>query len=177
VLSLLHLSQAIVQSPPYIIKQPPTDELLFQVKSRADENDKPFVIECEADGEPAPTYRWEKNGKPFNWQVYDNRISEQPGRGTLVITSPKTEDIGQYMCFAENAHGTATSNSVFVRQSILNNFKEEPPITKTVEEGKPFSLPCEAPDGWPKPNVYWMIQSTNGALKTEQRRFILLARV
>ena len=65
---------------------------------------------------------------------------------------------GQYMCFAENAHGIATSNSVFVRQSILNNFKEEPPITKTVEEGKPFTLPCEAPDGWPKPSVYWMIQ-------------------
>ena len=65
---------------------------------------------------------------------------------------------GQYMCFAENAHGVATSNSVFVRQSILNNFKEEPPITKTVEEGKPFTLPCEAPDGWPKPSVYWMIQ-------------------
>lgn len=65
---------------------------------------------------------------------------------------------GQYMCFAENAHGVATSNSVFVRQSILNNFKENPPITKTVEEGKPFTLPCEAPDGWPKPSVYWMIQ-------------------
>ena len=64
------------------------------------------------------------------------------------------------MCFAENAHGIATSNSVFVRQSILNNFKEEPPITKTVEEGKPFTLPCEAPDGWPKPSVYWMIQVT-----------------
>merc|ERR1711963_645150 len=60
----------------------------------------------------------------------------------------------------------ATSNSVFVRQSTLHNFKEEPPITKTVEEGKPFTLPCEAPDGWPKPSVYWMIQSTNGALKT-----------
>jgi hypothetical protein len=47
---------------------------------------------------------------------------------------------------------------VFVRQSVLNNFKEEPPITKSVEEGKPFQLPCESPDGWPKPNVYWMIQ-------------------
>ena len=43
-----------VQSPPYIIKQPPTDEVLFKVKARADENDKPFVIECEAEGEPAP---------------------------------------------------------------------------------------------------------------------------
>ena len=44
----------VVQSPPRIIKQPPTDELLFQVKTRADESDKPFIIECEADGEPAP---------------------------------------------------------------------------------------------------------------------------
>ena len=40
-------------------------------------------------------YRWEKNGKEFNWQVYDNRISRQPGRGTLVITQPTTEDIGE----------------------------------------------------------------------------------
>ena len=40
-------------------------------------------------------YRWEKNGKPFNWQVYSNRMLEQPGRGTLVITSPRTEDIGE----------------------------------------------------------------------------------
>ena len=45
---------AVVQSPPKIIKQPPTDELLFQVKTRADDKDKPFIIECEADGEPAP---------------------------------------------------------------------------------------------------------------------------
>ena len=62
------------------------------------------------------------------------------------------------MCYAKNEWGTATSNSVFVRAAILNNFKEQPPITKTVEEGKPFKLPCEAPDGWPKPNIYWMIQ-------------------
>jgi hypothetical protein len=65
---------------------------------------------------------------------------------------------GQYICFAKNEWGTAASNSVFVRQSVLNNFKEEPPITKSVEEGRPFQLPCESPDGWPKPNVYWMIQ-------------------
>ena len=44
---------------------------------------------------PSFRYRWEKNGKPFNWQVYSNRMLEQPGRGTLVITSPRTEDIGE----------------------------------------------------------------------------------
>ncbi|TRY75568.1 hypothetical protein TCAL_04520 [Tigriopus californicus] len=152
---------AIVQSPPRIIKQPPTDELLFQVKSRADENDKPFIIECEADGEPAPLYRWSKNGKPFDWQVYDDRISQQPGRGTLVITSPRDEDIGQYQCFATNEWGTATTNSVFVRKSELNNFKDEPPKTETVEEGLPFGIVCSSPDGWPPPSVYWMLQGQN----------------
>ena len=44
-----------VQSPPKIIKEPPTDELLFQVKSKPSDNDKPFIIECEAEGEPAPS--------------------------------------------------------------------------------------------------------------------------
>lgn len=43
-----------VQSPPQVVKQPPSDELLFQVAQRIDENDKPFIIECEAEGEPAP---------------------------------------------------------------------------------------------------------------------------
>lgn len=40
-------------------------------------------------------YRWVKNGFDFLWQSYDDRISQQPGRGTLVITTPRDEDIGQ----------------------------------------------------------------------------------
>jgi hypothetical protein len=46
-----------VQSPPRIVRQPPTDELLFQVATRqaeGDLGDKPFIIECKAEGEPAP---------------------------------------------------------------------------------------------------------------------------
>ncbi|XP_049962681.1 neuroglian [Schistocerca serialis cubense] len=157
---------ALIQSPPQIIKQPPTDELLFQVAQQQNENDKPFIIECEAEGEPAPKYRWIKNGKHFNWQAYDNRISQQPGRGTLVITSPRDEDLGQYQCFAENEWGTATSNSVFVRKAELNSFKDEPPISVTAQEGDPFKLTCHPPDGWPKPNVYWLIQNNDGGIKS-----------
>lgn len=41
-------------SPPRIIKQPPTDELLFKVAQQNKESDKPFIIECEADGQPEP---------------------------------------------------------------------------------------------------------------------------
>ncbi|XP_026272122.1 neuroglian isoform X2 [Frankliniella occidentalis] len=159
-------ASALVQSPPRIVKQPPTDELLFQVVTQQNENDKPFIIECEAEGEPAPKYRWIKNGKPFEWQAYDDRMSQQPGRGTLVITSPRDEDLGQYQCFAENEWGVATSNSVFVRKAELNSFKDEPTKTLTVTEGEPFRLTCQPPDGWPKPNVYWLIQNSDGGIKS-----------
>lgn len=55
----IHKYLSTVQSPPRIVKQPPTDELLFQVAQQQNENDKPFIIECEAEGEPAPKYVFE----------------------------------------------------------------------------------------------------------------------
>ncbi|CAH1103068.1 unnamed protein product [Psylliodes chrysocephalus] len=154
-----------VPSPPYIVKQPPTDEVLFQVESNG-ENDKPFYIECEAIGEPAPKYYWIKNGKPFAWQTYDDRISQQTGRGTLSITKPSDVDLGQYQCFAENQYGIATSNSVFMRKAELNSFKTSQPLTLTGNEGDPFKLTCSPPDGWPKPIVHWIYLYSNGAFKT-----------
>ncbi|XP_032664587.1 neuroglian isoform X2 [Odontomachus brunneus] len=168
ILSTLVLQvSAIIQSPPRISKQPPTDEQLFQVsQKKINENDKPFLIECEAEGEPAPTYYWIKNGKKYEWTSYDERIAQQPGRGTLVISKPQDEDLGQYQCFAENEWGIATSNSVFVRKAELNSFKEADPVSVEVNEGIPWKLTCHPPDGWPKPNVYWLIQDKNGAIKS-----------
>lgn len=93
-------------------------------------------------------------------------MSQQPGRGTLVITSPREEDLGQYQCFAENEHGTATSNSVFVRKAELNSFKDDSPQVKTANEGEPFKLQCQPPDGWPKPLVVWLIQNNDGGIKS-----------
>ncbi|XP_014258139.1 neuroglian isoform X2 [Cimex lectularius] len=155
------------QSPPRIVKQPPSDELLFQVYAQQGMiNEKPFLIECEAEGEPAPRYRWVKNGKNFDWQSYDDRISQQPGRGTLVISSPRDEDLGQYQCFATNDWGTATSNSVFVRKAELNSFKDQGELTAVAVEGDPFKLTCQPPDGWPKPNVYWLLQTSDGGIKS-----------
>ena len=73
--------------------------------------------------------------------------------------------LGQYQCFARNKYGTAITNSVFVRKSELFNFKDEPPQTMDVEEGLPFGISCAAPNGWPKPNVQWMITAEK-SLKT-----------
>lgn len=91
---------------------------------------------------------------------------QQPGRGTLVISIPRDEDLGQYQCFATNELGTATSNSVFVRKAELNSFRDSVPETLTVNEGDPYKLTCQPPDGWPKPNVYWLIQNLDGGIKS-----------
>lgn len=75
-------------------------------------------------------------------------------------------DIGQYQCFAENEFGIATSNSVFMRKAELNSFKNQQPLPLTGNEGEPFKLSCQPPDGWPKPKVYWVIQYTTDGFKS-----------
>lgn len=55
---------------------------------------------------------------------------------------------------------------MFVRKAELNSFKDEDPITLNANEGEPFKMTCQPPDGWPKPNVYWLIQDTTGVIKS-----------
>ena len=81
---------------------------------------------------------------------------------------------GQYQCFAKNEWGTATTNSVFIRKSELNNFKDEPPKTLSVEEGAPYGIECDSPDGWPNPSVYWMLQGQNWLKTINSSRYICI---
>ncbi|XP_050519032.1 neuroglian-like [Diabrotica virgifera virgifera] len=142
-------------SPPLIVKGPPNDELLFEVPEDKDEY-RPVILNCEAEGFPAPRYSWLKNGKPFYYQTYDDRILMQPGRGILGIVKPVNEDSGQYQCFAENEYGIATSNSVFLRREKLDSFKISAPTTVVGNEGEPFKISCNPPGGYPKPKISWV---------------------
>ncbi|UYV67462.1 CHL1 [Cordylochernes scorpioides] len=193
-------------SPPTFIKVPP-HTALYQVSHTADEDShRPFFLECEANGNPEPTYRWTKDGKLFDLVAHDDRISQQPGRGTLVVTIPKDTDEGVYQCFAENSLGTSVSNTVILRKSgmstwpsrglakprffselvttpppninnvpqsltydlwcppELGSFLENGPVEITAHEGKPLTLPCTAPAGFPRPNIFWAIQSISGVM-------------
>lgn len=53
-----------------MVKQPPTDELLFQVATQQNENDKPFIIECEAEGDPAPKWVTQLSWIPVSFVKY-----------------------------------------------------------------------------------------------------------
>lgn len=149
--------------PPTITKQP--DHLqLFQVPTTSDETIRPFTLECEANGSPAPTYYWLKNGHKFDPVAYDKRISQTSKRGSLTFTQPESVDEGLYQCFATNIHGTALSNAVFLRKSELASFSNEDPQRLTVYEGQPLSIDCNPPTGYPKPSIFWYITSKSGAL-------------
>ncbi|CAH1721316.1 neuroglian-like [Aphis gossypii] len=158
-------ASSLIQSPPRIVNEPYSDEVLFQVATVENQQVKPFVIKCEAEGLPAPKYRWMKNGKHFNWQEYNDRITQQPGQGSLTVTKPRDEDIGQYQCFAENIYGIATSKSVNVVKAELNSFKNEPKLYVEAQEGNPLKLPCHPPTGLPKPNINWLKRNQVGSIQ------------
>lgn len=53
-----------------------------------------------------------------------------------------------------------------MRKMELNSFKQTQPETLAGNEGSPFKLTCQPPDGWPKPEVSWMILFTSGSFST-----------
>ncbi|CAG9828625.1 unnamed protein product [Diabrotica balteata] len=162
----LYLAFAVSEriSPPLIVKGPPNDEILFEVAEDKDDL-RPIVLNCEAEGFPAPRYSWIKDGKPFNYSS-DDRISIQPGRGTLVMIKPVDKDSGQYQCFAENEYGIATSNSVFLNREELDSFDVSDPTTVVGTEGKPFMISCDPPRGYPQPKINWVYVTNSGAIKS-----------
>ncbi|XP_017465423.1 PREDICTED: neuroglian-like [Rhagoletis zephyria] len=154
-----------LQSPPTMIKQPPHEQL-FEVFQNSDteQAERPFVLECEAKGNPEPTYTWKKNGMDFSYVAYDKRITQQPRRGSLVFTKPQAMDEGLYQCFAENKHGRSVSNAVFLKKAELNAFSNDEIDNVHAVEGEPLTIPCNPPTGYPKPQIFWIIQSNSGAL-------------
>lgn len=153
-----------VSFPPALVKQPAREQL-FRVSHSADDPETPFLLECEATGDPEPTYQWTKNGEKFDHASHGDHISQMPRRGTLVFTAPEGADEGLYQCHATNRLGTAVSDAVSVHKAELGKFPENSPKRVSVREGDPLSLVCDPPAGYPRPHVSWVILHVNGAIR------------
>ena len=44
-------------------------------------------------------YSWTKDGKNFDWILFNDRMTQRAGSGTLVIKSPRDEDVGKHLNF------------------------------------------------------------------------------
>lgn len=48
----------------------------------------------------------------------------------------------------------------------LNSFATDQPKSIVVSEGDPYTMECDPPSGFPKPAIFWIMQSSTGALRT-----------
>ncbi|XP_076860142.1 neurofascin homolog (chicken) a isoform X3 [Brachyhypopomus gauderio] len=143
--------QQDLKQPPTIVKQSVKDYIV-------DPRDN-IIIECEAKGNPVPTFSWRRNGKFFNAEK-DPRVSMRKRSGTLEISfrsGGKPEDYeGEYQCFAMNDIGIAISNKILLRVSKSPLWPKEVLEPIVVSEGSPLVLVCHPPPGLPPPTTFWM---------------------
>ncbi|XP_036387187.1 neurofascin homolog (chicken) a isoform X15 [Megalops cyprinoides] len=143
--------QQDLKQPPTIVKQSLKDYIV-------DPRDN-IIIECEAKGNPVPTFSWRRNGKFFNVGK-DPRVTMRKRSGTLEIgfrSGGRPEDYeGEYQCFATNDFGTALSNKILLRVSKSPLWPKEVLEPVVVTEGSPLVLPCNPPPGLPPPHTFWM---------------------
>ncbi|XP_025932945.1 neurofascin isoform X5 [Apteryx rowi] len=146
--------QSELPQPPTITKQSVKDYIV-------DPRDNIF-IECEAKGNPVPTFSWTRNGKFFN-VAKDPKVSMRRRSGTLVIdfhSGGRPDDYeGEYQCFARNDYGTALSSKIHLQVSRSPLWPKEKVDVIEVDEGAPLSLQCNPPPGLPSPVIFWMSSS------------------
>ncbi|XP_015813232.1 neuronal cell adhesion molecule a isoform X12 [Nothobranchius furzeri] len=136
--------------PPTITQQSPKD-YIFDPREN-------IVIRCEAKGKPHPSFSWTRNGSHFDVEE-DPKVLMSPGSGTLTIdiSGEKAEAYeGMYQCRAQNQHGTALSNKIFIRQSRSPLWSKEVNEPIMVQTGISLVLHCRPPTGLPPPVIFWM---------------------
>ena len=100
------------------------------------------------------SYEWKKNGIILNQthQNIDNGVD-----GTMTIRNAAASDEGFYQCLARNQYGTAISKTAHLQRAFIDSAKRNSTdvLNKTVQEGMPFHIPCDAPSSFPKPAYGW----------------------
>ncbi|XP_039692758.1 neural cell adhesion molecule L1-like protein [Pteropus medius] len=118
--------------------------------------DEYFQLECEAKGNPEPTFTWTKDDKPFH--LSDPRITVSDNSGTFKISNEGhvSHFQGKYRCFASNKLGVAMSEEIEFIVPNVPKFPKEKIEPLEVEEGDAVVLPCRPPKGLPPLHIYWM---------------------
>ncbi|XP_070621408.1 roundabout homolog 4 [Erythrolamprus reginae] len=122
--------------------------------------DQPATLNCRADGNPAPTIEWYRNGKYVKPSKDD--AASQPTLlpdGSLFFLRLSQEkgksDEGVYHCLARNHLGKAMSRNASLYLEVLEEEFRLHPSDLKVTTGESWLLDCVPPLGHPEPIISW----------------------
>uniref|UniRef100_A0A671UIG2 Roundabout homolog 1-like n=1 Tax=Sparus aurata TaxID=8175 RepID=A0A671UIG2_SPAAU len=145
-------------SPPRIVEHP--SDLIVS-------KGEPATLNCKAEGRPAPTVEWYKDGE----RVETDRDNPRSHRmllpsGSLfflrIVHGRRSKpDDGSYVCVARNYLGQAISHNASLEVAILRDDFRQNPVDVMVAVGEPAVLECQPPRGHPEPTISWRKDGTN----------------
>ncbi|XP_006150167.1 contactin-5 [Tupaia chinensis] len=167
--NLYHSSDAFKQDEsvdygPVFVQEP--DDIIFPT----DSDEKKIALNCEVLSNPAPTYRWLRNGTEIDLES-DYRYSLIDG--TFIISNPsEAKDSGHYQCLATNTFGSILSREATLQFAYLGNFSGRTRSAVSVREGQGVVLLCSPPPHSPEIIYSWVFNEFPSFVAEDSRRFI-----
>ncbi|XP_028838769.1 roundabout homolog 2-like isoform X2 [Denticeps clupeoides] len=135
---------------------------------------EPATLNCKAEGRPAPTVEWYKDGE----RVETNRDNPRSHRmllpsGSLfflrIVHARRSKpDDGSYVCVARNYLGEAVSRNASLEVALLRDDFRQNPQDVVVAVGESATLDCQPPRGHPEPTTYWKKDKARLDLKDDR---------
>ncbi|XP_030220494.1 contactin-4 [Gadus morhua] len=160
------LSGSGVLQRPSFTKQP--GSVVFPFRSA--EGRREVVFSCEAQGHPAPYYRWRLNDS-FIVPTLGSRYS-LVGGNLHISHLNKEEDVGIYQCLASNSFGTIVSREASLHMAYLENFKTQRRSPVRVREGQGVVLLCGPPLYSGELTFSWIFNEYPTFVVQDTRRFV-----
>ncbi|KAG7332852.1 hypothetical protein KOW79_002987 [Hemibagrus wyckioides] len=149
---------------PVFIQEP--DDAIFSL----DSDDKKVIMNCDARGNPAPTYSWLINGTDVDIEA-DSRYRMIDGN-LIIINASEGADFGKYQCRAENSIGTVLSREAVLQFAYLTAFSGRARGGVSVREGQGVVLMCMPPPHSPEIIYSWVFNEFPSFVAEDSRRFV-----
>lgn len=145
--------------------------------SERDGTVRPFSIECFATGNPAPTYKWyiERPGRSAEEIQPSSRYAITNGK--LTLNNPHQEnDIGNYICEAENIHGKVLSSPIAVSVGQLGEFSNVPTSPYRTPMYQGVEMACNPPVYKPAATFNWYKGDVTRFVRPQYNKHTFLSR-